>query len=63
MLRALNLFEVLLTLIKLCGIVHFDFIISCELIGFPFQIGQPEDWNQAPDPKKHFVQFYGTGEM
>lgn len=63
MFRALDLFEVLLTLIELCGIVHFDFINSCELNGFEFQIVRPEDWDHAPDPKKYFVLFFGTQEM
>ncbi len=27
------------------------------------QISRPEDWKQAPDPKKHFVEFFGTKEM
>ncbi|XP_057454124.1 uncharacterized protein LOC130745769 [Lotus japonicus] len=24
---------------------------------------RPEDWDKAPDPKKYFVQFFGTEEM
>ncbi|XP_019097410.1 PREDICTED: ENHANCER OF AG-4 protein 2-like, partial [Camelina sativa] len=31
--------------------------------GFVFQVSRPEDWNRAPDPKKHFVQFFGTEEI
>ncbi|KAL2233172.1 UNVERIFIED_CONTAM: ENHANCER OF AG-4 protein 2, partial [Sesamum indicum] len=26
-------------------------------------ISRPEDWERAPDPKKYFVQFFGTSEM
>jgi len=28
-----------------------------------FQISRPEDWEKIPDPKKYFVQFFGTKEM
>ncbi|GFP92565.1 enhancer of ag-4 protein 2 [Phtheirospermum japonicum] len=27
------------------------------------KIGRPEDWDRAPDPKKYFVQFFGTEEI
>lgn len=57
------MFELLFILIELRGIVQFDLIISFEVNGFKFQIGRPEDWDHAPDPKKYFVQFFGTQEM
>jgi hypothetical protein len=28
-----------------------------------FQVSRPEDWDKAADPKKFFVQFFGTKEM
>lgn len=51
-----------------------DFLlVSIELslffslcVPFPLnsiQIGNPEDWDKPPDPRKHFVEFFGTGEM
>ncbi|KAJ4778324.1 Hepatoma-derived growth factor-related 2 [Rhynchospora pubera] len=30
---------------------------------WPAQIGNPEDWDKQPDPRKHFVEFFGTGEI
>jgi len=33
------------------------------LLIFCVQISRPEDWEKKPDPKKFFVQFYGTNEM
>ncbi|KAK1304647.1 ENHANCER OF AG-4 protein 2 [Acorus calamus] len=30
---------------------------------WPAKISRPEDWQKLPDPKKHFVQFFGTEEM
>ncbi|XP_078150779.1 ENHANCER OF AG-4 protein 2-like isoform X2 [Carex rostrata] len=30
---------------------------------WPAQIGNPEDWDKPPDPRKHFVEFFGTGEI
>lgn len=33
------------------------------LMASKFQISRPEDWQRASDPKKCFVQFFGTAEM
>ncbi|KAF8009075.1 hypothetical protein BT93_J0152 [Corymbia citriodora subsp. variegata] len=30
---------------------------------WPAKISKPEDWQQTPDPKKHFVHFFGTQEI
>ncbi|XP_058724155.1 protein HUA2-LIKE 1-like isoform X2 [Vicia villosa] len=30
---------------------------------WPAVISRPEDWEKTPDPKKFFVQFYGTEEI
>ncbi|XP_022861363.1 ENHANCER OF AG-4 protein 2-like [Olea europaea var. sylvestris] len=30
---------------------------------WPAKIGRPEDWERAPDPKKYFVEFFGTEEI
>ncbi|KAJ8759921.1 hypothetical protein K2173_010067 [Erythroxylum novogranatense] len=30
---------------------------------WPAKISRPEDWDKAPDPKKYFVHFFGTGEI
>jgi hypothetical protein len=30
---------------------------------FLIQIANPEDWDKLPDPRKHFVEFFGTDEM
>ncbi|XP_056169312.1 ENHANCER OF AG-4 protein 2 [Syzygium oleosum] len=30
---------------------------------WPAKISRPEDWHQTPDPKKHFVHFFGTQEI
>ncbi|CAL5427556.1 unnamed protein product [Camellia sinensis] len=27
------------------------------------KISRPEDWKRVPDPKKYFVQFFGTAEI
>lgn len=35
------------------------FLLSLEFV----QISRPEDWERTPDPKKYFVQFFGTEEM
>lgn len=37
---------------------------SCSLsLVSEFQVSRPEEWDRAPDPKKYFVQFFGTQEM
>ena len=33
------------------------------LVHLSIQISRPEDWEKVPDPKKYFVQFFGTKEM
>lgn len=33
------------------------------LLHLSIQISRPEDWDKVPDPKKYFVQFFGTKEM
>ncbi|KAL4569992.1 hypothetical protein LXL04_025641 [Taraxacum kok-saghyz] len=33
------------------------------LLDFILVISRPEDWERAPDPKKYFVQFFGTEEI
>lgn len=30
---------------------------------WPAKISKPEDWERIPDPKKYFVQFFGTEEI
>ncbi|XP_060196064.1 ENHANCER OF AG-4 protein 2 isoform X2 [Lycium barbarum] len=41
-------------------------LVLAKVKGFPpwpAKISKPEDWDRAPDPKKYFVQFYGTEEI
>ncbi|CDP11018.1 unnamed protein product [Coffea canephora] len=41
-------------------------LVLAKVKGFPAwpaKISRPEDWDRAPDPKKYFVQFYGTEEI
>ncbi|KAJ1427615.1 PWWP domain [Sesbania bispinosa] len=41
-------------------------LVLAKVKGFPFwpaKISRPEDWGKPPDPKKHFVQFFGTKEI
>lgn len=41
-------------------------LVLAKVKGFPAwpaKISKPEDWARAPDPKKYFVQFFGTQEM
>ncbi|KAL0286868.1 UNVERIFIED_CONTAM: ENHANCER OF AG-4 protein 2 [Sesamum angustifolium] len=41
-------------------------LVLAKVKGFPAwpaKISRPEDWERAPDPKKYFVQFFGTSEM
>jgi hypothetical protein len=41
-------------------------LVLAKVKGFPAwpaKISRPEDWDRAPDPKKYFVQFFGTEEM
>nr|GMD46185.1 ENHANCER OF AG-4 protein 2 isoform X1 [Ipomoea batatas] len=41
-------------------------LVLAKVKGFPAwpaKISRPEDWKKPPDPKKYFVQFFGTGEI
>ncbi|KAG2284286.1 hypothetical protein Bca52824_055506 [Brassica carinata] len=45
-------------------------LVLAKVKGFPawpakslFQVSRPEEWDRAPDPKKYFVQFFGTQEI
>ncbi|XP_057962571.1 protein HUA2-LIKE 3-like isoform X2 [Malania oleifera] len=41
-------------------------LILAKVKGFPAwpaKISRPEDWDRTPDPKKYFVQFFGTQEI
>ncbi|CAA7391102.1 unnamed protein product [Spirodela intermedia] len=41
-------------------------LVLAKVKGFPAwpaKISRPEDWDRSPDPKKCFVQFFGTSEI
>ena len=38
-------------------------VFKVDSVGYEFQISRPEDWEREPDPRKYFVQFFGTQEM
>ncbi|KAE8728072.1 ATP-dependent Clp protease proteolytic subunit 2 [Hibiscus syriacus] len=41
-------------------------LVLAKVKGFPTwpaKISRPEDWEREPDPKKYFVQFFGTEEI
>nr|KYP68402.1 Hepatoma-derived growth factor-related protein 2 [Cajanus cajan] len=41
-------------------------LVLAKVKGFPAwpaKISRPEDWEKTPDPKKYFVQFFGTKEI
>ncbi|GAB2275282.1 ENHANCER OF AG-4 protein [Dionaea muscipula] len=41
-------------------------LVLAKVKGFPAwpaKVSRPEDWDRAPDPKKYFVQFFGTQEI
>ncbi|XP_051145680.1 ENHANCER OF AG-4 protein 2-like isoform X2 [Andrographis paniculata] len=41
-------------------------LVLAKVKGFPAwpaKVGRPEDWHRVPDPKKYFVQFFGTNEI
>ncbi|XP_075484032.1 ENHANCER OF AG-4 protein 2-like isoform X2 [Primulina tabacum] len=41
-------------------------LVLAKVKGFPAwpaKISRPEDWKRVPDPKKYFVQFFGTLEI
>ncbi|CAF1921250.1 unnamed protein product [Brassica oleracea] len=41
-------------------------LVLARVKGFPAwpaKVSRPEEWDRAPDPKKYFVQFFGTQEI
>ncbi|GMH07069.1 hypothetical protein Nepgr_008909 [Nepenthes gracilis] len=41
-------------------------LVLAKVKGFPAwpaKVSRPEEWERAPDPKKYFVQFFGTQEI
>lgn len=41
-------------------------LVLAKVKGFPAwpaKISKPEDWERTPDPRKYFVQFFGTEEI
>ncbi|CAA7023467.1 unnamed protein product [Microthlaspi erraticum] len=41
-------------------------LVLAKVKGFPAwpaKVSRPEEWDRAPDPKKYFVQFFGTQEI
>ncbi|KAK9676453.1 hypothetical protein RND81_11G078400 [Saponaria officinalis] len=41
-------------------------LVLAKVKGFPAwpaKVSSPEDWERTPDPKKYFVQFFGTQEI
>ncbi|PKA48090.1 Enhancer of AG-4 protein 2 [Apostasia shenzhenica] len=41
-------------------------LVLAKVKGFPAwpaKIGRPEDWDKSPDPRKYFVEFFGTSEI
>ncbi|KAL0692233.1 hypothetical protein Bca4012_059413 [Brassica carinata] len=41
-------------------------LVLAKVKGFPAwpaKISRPEEWDRAPDPRKYFVQFFGTQEI
>ncbi|XP_074273821.1 ENHANCER OF AG-4 protein 2 [Silene latifolia] len=41
-------------------------LVLAKVRGFPAwpaKVSRPEDWERTPDPKKYFVQFFGTQEI
>ncbi|XP_010452799.1 PREDICTED: protein HUA2-LIKE 1-like [Camelina sativa] len=48
------------------GDLRLGDLVLAKIKGFPAwpaKISRPEDWKQVPDPKKHFVYFFGTQEI
>ncbi|KAJ7954541.1 ENHANCER OF AG-4 protein 2-like [Quillaja saponaria] len=46
--------------------LRFGDLVLAKVKGFPHwpaKISRPEDWEKSPDPKKYFVQFFGTDEI
>nr|KYP33119.1 Hepatoma-derived growth factor-related protein 2 [Cajanus cajan] len=51
---------------KANGNLSLGDLVLAKVKGFPFwpaKISRPEDREKTPDPKKYFVQFYGTKEI
>ncbi|KAJ6832216.1 ENHANCER OF AG-4 protein 2-like isoform X1 [Iris pallida] len=41
-------------------------LVLAKVKGYPWwpaQVSNPKDWDRLPDPRKHFVEFFGTGEI
>lgn len=48
------------------GHLRLGDLVLAKVKGFPAwpaKISRPEDWEKAVDPKKYFVQFFGTNEI
>ncbi|KAJ0966852.1 hypothetical protein J5N97_023769 [Dioscorea zingiberensis] len=51
---------------KVKGELSLGDLVLAKVKGFPAwpaKISRPEDWKKLPDPKKYFVQFFGTSEI
>ncbi|XP_052733222.1 ENHANCER OF AG-4 protein 2 [Vigna angularis] len=51
---------------KANGHLSLGDLVLAKVKGFPAwpaKISRPEDWEKIPDPKKYFVQFFGTKEI
>ncbi|CAI8617196.1 unnamed protein product [Vicia faba] len=51
---------------KANGHLRLGDLVLAKVKGFPpwpAKISRPEEWDKAPDPKKFFVQFFGTKEI
>ncbi|CAL5212503.1 unnamed protein product [Lathyrus oleraceus] len=51
---------------KANGHLRLGDLVLAKVKGFPSwpaKISRPEEWEKAPDPKKYFVQFFGTEEI
>ncbi|KAK7308394.1 hypothetical protein VNO77_41998 [Canavalia gladiata] len=51
---------------KANGHLSLGDLVLAKVKGFPAwpaKIGRPDDWEKPPDPKKYFVQFFGTKEI
>ncbi|TKY67746.1 ENHANCER OF AG-4 protein 2 [Spatholobus suberectus] len=52
--------------VKANGHLSLGDLVLAKVKGFPAwpaKISRPEDWGKTPDPKKYFVQFFGTKEI
>ncbi|KAJ6837163.1 ENHANCER OF AG-4 protein 2-like isoform X1 [Iris pallida] len=41
-------------------------LVLAKVKGYPWwpaQVSNPKNWDRSPDPRKHFVEFFGTGEI